>query len=193
MIFTLCIIFKSLLSTYNYSIGSTGPAGGIIFYVNQDTSASWKYLELDTDDKVSIYNYFYSSFWPNFKIKQADALKLNKEMKKKSNPQGMINTYNILYDINKEKLSYSKVAAYTCYKNQKEHNGKIYKDWFLPSKYEFELLFNAFLNINFDNGYIYWTSSFYKDNEAFTFDLSSGSAILKNIKANHLVKCIRAF
>jgi len=52
----------------DYSIGDTGPAGGIIFYVNQNyEDDGWMYLEAAPDDESVSYNWYNSGNICNIK------------------------------------------------------------------------------------------------------------------------------
>jgi len=93
-------------------------------------------------------------------------------------------------------------AAKLCNDLQLTENGVTYGDWFLPSKYELNLMFlnkttinataTANGGANFVNN-VYWTSTEQNDSNAWIQDFSNGnqSSILKNFDNN--VRAIRAF
>ncbi len=137
------------VSVPNYSIGSVGPAGGYIFYDKGNTSNGWRYLEVAPND-ISV-----GAQW-GCNTQQISGI---------SNMigSGLTNTNLILSN-----CSVSGIAAKVC--EQAIING--YSDWYLPSKAEFDLIYqnihlqghgNFVNNTGPNNSVImynrYWTSS----------------------------------
>lgn len=102
-----------------YKVGDTGPAGGLIFYVNPDSNADWKYLEAGKADLSGTYK------WGP----QGADCETVKEI-----GAGKANTKK-LYD---KGSNYQ--AAYAVYGKDLYNNG--YTDWFLPSNEELKLMYN---------------------------------------------------
>lgn len=134
-----------------YKIGDTGPAGGLIFYVNTDISLGFTYLEAAPADLSDTYAWGAMSknvAGTSFDIGSGKAnTALIIEFLKTSGANG-----------NPETDKAAQMAAAHTY------GGKT--DWFLPSKYELDLMYknlkvNALGNFIDDVGeeYGYWSSS----------------------------------
>ena len=145
-----------------YTIGSTGPAGGLIFYVNPNYETDgWRYLEAapsDGDDSLPTVR------WSNV---QDIAIGTTST----AIGSGLSNTASIL-----AQSSFSDGAAKSC--DDLSIGG--YSDWFLPSRDEMNLMYNNIRNIgNFSltTATSYWSSSEYNATTAYRkkFDTSATS------------------
>jgi len=143
-LFILAVVSTLLLTlpacAKKYKIGSVGPAGGIVFYDKGQETDGWRYLEAAPEA------YRLDGPW-GFDGQPVIETET-------SIGSGRKNT-DILVSRSTSKMTES--AAYKC--SQLEING--FKDWFLPSKDELDLIYrNLYLQNKgaFDNG-AYWSSS----------------------------------
>jgi hypothetical protein len=119
-----------------YTVGDTGPAGGIVFYDKGSYSDGWRYLEAWTDDEPGTF------MW------KTDDTYTNPSSTSTAIGGGYANTYTALLD-------WKHYAAGNC--RSASHGG--YTDWFLPSRDELYLMFEQKEVIgNFTEG-DYWSSS----------------------------------
>jgi len=129
-----------------YSLGETGPAGGLIFYDKGYLSDGWRFLEA-------------SPATTEFKDVKWGALSTNITGTSVEIGTGKQNTQIIISRLNQ--LSETGKAAQVC--NNLNYNG--YNDWFLPSKNELDLMYQNLKKNNlggFSNDYLdcgYWSSS----------------------------------
>jgi len=150
MLIVSCEDNKNDLSKKNYKVGDTGPAGGIIFFVNPNAKADkWTYLEIGKSDMPD------GNFkWGSTGVECGTGEKIG---------DGLKNTKKL-----SEKGS-SYEAAYAVF--GKDIYGNKNKDWFIPSKEEFKLLYESIKNgkINPDSfsSEFYWTSSESGDSSAW--------------------------
>ncbi len=150
MLIFSCEDNKNDLGKKKYKVGDTGPAGGIIFFVNPNAKADkWTYLEVGKSDMPD------GNFkWGLTGVECGTGEKIG---------DGPKNT-----KILSEKGS-SYEAAYAV--SGKDLYGNKYKDWFLPSKEEFTLLYESIKNgtISPDSfsPEFYWTSSEAGDSSAW--------------------------
>jgi len=124
-----------------YKIGDTGPAGGLIFYDKGSDSDGWRYLEVAPQSVETIVDFGIATKI----VETTTAIGRGKE-----------NTQRIVNFLVASNLS-DKAAQYAV-----SLNVGGYKDWFLPSKDELNLLYNLwkkdfiFGGLKADR---YWTSS----------------------------------
>jgi len=176
-----------------YKVGDTGPAGGIIFYDRGFVADGWRYLEaapIDFTAEWGGYKGTGSNVNDYYNIPSTDT----------SVGSGKKNTQLIVDRL--KQLGESNRAAQIC--SIMDVNG--YKDWFLPSKDELNLMY---LNLrqkglgNFKTTqdttnytHYYWSSSQYNNSLAWHQLFSSGSQSCLNFggKSGTLsVRAIRAF
>ena len=100
-----------------YSVGDNGPAGGRIFYVNPNSSASWRYLEAALSDFDETYSIC------------SDSSDLSSYSNDTDFGTGTSNTQCLKNNVNS---AAAKCTSYT-------YGG--YSDWFLPSLVELEEMF----------------------------------------------------
>lgn len=168
-----------------YKIGDQGPAGGIIFYVDDSSKfENFDYLEsapylcegqeklwaLTPEDLASAVKVV--SSW------ESDSIGLGRE-----STSAMLNVGKNFYD--------TKTAS--GFADALECGGK--SDWFVPSKSELDLMYqNLALNEvgEFTDGY-YWSSSYYLAGRAWNRPFSEGASFDGNKDGNFAVRPIRAF
>ena len=129
----------------DYSIGDTGPAGGLIFYINPNSATDgWKYLEAAASDLTNDNNYYFIP-WNNEDhiLTGVTAIAIGSGI---SNTQEIVNMQG--------EGSY---AAKLC--SDLTKGG--YSDWFLPSIDELNLMHeNLYLNgLGSFEPDVYWSSS----------------------------------
>jgi hypothetical protein len=156
------------LGDVRYTIGDTGPAGGIVFYV---IDGGLHGLEAaPADQGLAAWGCYLTS------ITGADGTAVG---------TGAQNTYDILGDCSETGTAAEIANAYT-------YGG--YGDWFLPSKGELNLLYQQ-KNVvgGFASG-IYWSSSEYNSYDAWQQHFTNGGQLFnfKNDDARR-VRAVRAF
>ena len=162
-----------------YNIGNTGPAGGLIFYVNPNYEADgWKYLEAATSDFTGDKNDYNIQWYNgNYVATGVTATAIG---------TGMSNTQKIV-DI----LGDGYYAAKLCY--SMTLNG--YSDWFLPSKDELNFMYeNLYLKgiSSFEPVY-YWSSSGDDAKYAWGQNFNNGDQSSNFKFAGLRVRAVRAF
>ena len=168
---------KYCSNTTLYSIGETGPRGGIIAYDKGEFSNGWQYIEVAEND-LNIEE------WGcvNAEILAAQYTQIGTGHQNTigitNYHDSLINYYlnpTICSDLNNGSLS-AKTAL--------NHTFNSENDWFIPSFDELETIYNNLspLNIgNFEDAY-YWSSSEYNISNAKCINFENGNAntILKN-------------
>jgi hypothetical protein len=159
-----------------YKIGDTGPAGGIIFYDKGNTADGWRYLEAAPTDSE-----FTAEWGGRGKNIPGTMTAVG---------SGKLNT-QIIVDKLKGYGETSR-AAQRC--AALDING--YKDWFLSSKDELDLMYKNLKRIglgNFGNGW-YWSSSQLADYSAWNQSFRDGFQRNTDHKnSTYSVRAIRAF
>ena len=177
------------LTTTVYSIGDTGPAGGLIFYDKGFYSDGWRYLEAASSDiGNSVFGYYRPDKENNNPIGTSLAV-----------GSGKYNTERLVKYMDMDGTAYSyssgedvkEYAARKCF----DYSYGGYDDWFLPSKDELNLLSENLHKKglgSFDGSY-YWSSSEYDAGSAWAQNFSSGSQDLYYRYYGSRVRPIRAF
>jgi len=165
-----------------YKVGDTGPAGGIIFYDRGFIADGWRYMEAAPTD--------FNAQWGGYKgtgINVSDYYDIPGT--DTSVGSGKKNT-QIIVDRLKQ-LGESNRAAQIC--AIMDVNG--YKDWFLPSKDELDLMYKNLKQKNFGGlgTSWYWSSSQCDNRSAWLQFLSSGNQENGMKKNTHSVRAVRAF
>lgn len=170
----------SLISTVKtYNIGDTGPAGGIIFYDKGAVTNGWRYLEAAPRDFVSTQ---WGAYLSDIRGTSTDI------------GSGKVNTEHIVVEL--KRLGEMDRPAEICI--MMEING--YKDWFLPSIDELDLMYTNLKQKNlggFSNNW-YWSSSADSlGGRLYTFtyaqDFSSGRHDRWDRLDGFSVRAVRAF
>lgn len=154
-----------------YKVGDEGPAGGIVFYVNTNTSDEWKYIEIAPED-------IDGNEWGCFNSPIVDARKSEIGMGKE-NTIAIVNFHNNFNEYYTNPVVCSDISNGTvAAKTSLEYVFGGHDDWFLPSKDEMKLIYEK-LHLqglgNFDtDNTLYWSSTEYDDNTVVTTDFSNG-------------------
>jgi len=117
-----------------YTIGDTGPAGGVVFYDKGTYSNGWRYLEAWTADEPGTYQW---------KTDHPETPGTNTTI-----GSGYTNTYKAMSGTGHPAAEAMRKA---------NHGG--YSDWFLPSKDELNLMFEQKETIGSFTPDYYWSSS----------------------------------
>jgi gliding motility-associated-like protein len=161
-------------SLINYLAGTTGPAGGLIFYDKGNVTNGWRYLESANTDIVGI------PWWNGTLITTgATATSIG---------SGLQNTNTIITA--QGAGNYAATAA-------KNYTQGDYKDWFLPSRDELNLIYQNLKvkglgNLNND---FYWSSSEFNVNGAYRQVFTNQGGVDAGWKyfTNGTVRPVRAF
>ncbi|WP_394699328.1 chitobiase/beta-hexosaminidase C-terminal domain-containing protein [uncultured Sphaerochaeta sp.] len=157
-----------------YAVGDTGPAGGLIVYVNSSNYASeygWTYLEAAPAESTAVWA-----------TKDQSVVVVGGTSKLFST--GETNTAKMV-------AKSDAGAAIVC-------NGSTegtYSDWFLPSLAELQAIYNdSFAKTSFTANLTYWSSSEASTSNAWAFDFSDGTAVsMVKTTSSNAVHAIRAF
>lgn len=183
------------LTTKVYSIGDTGPAGGLVFYDKGFYSDGWRYLEAALSDIMDggsgscYYGFgYYRPESTNLTVGTACAI-----------GSGKYNTENLkkYMDINGKAYSNSSGEAVGEYAARKclDYSHGEHDDWFLPSKDELNLMYEnlhkqglgSFAHSD------YWSSSGYDADDAWRQDFDGGNQRYSNRYNEYRVRPVRAF
>jgi len=172
------ILFGLSACSKTYKIGDIGPAGGIIFFDKGKETEGWRYLEAAPE------SYEFTAPWGFSGVAVSGT--------ETGIGYGKTNTEIIVSMTSSERADN---AAYRC--SMLEING--FNDWFLPSKDELDLMFQALYRRNNDpySHYRYWSSSVGKDErfntwrQRFSDGNQSYSGDRRHIEI--FVRAVRAF
>jgi len=165
------IVLNQVCESQNFTVGSEGPAGGVVFYDKGFYSEGWRYIEAATADLG------------NFEWGCATSSVLNAQHagigKGLINTAAVVNFHDSLsnYYTNPSVCNGTNngtVAAKIAIKN----NSGGYSDWFLPSVDELNLMYTA-LHLQSLGGFSaapYWTSTQVDASHANTIDFTTGVA-----------------
>ena len=164
----------------NCAVGDTGPGGGKVFYVqNGSKLGAWKYLEV----APSTWN---GENDPAVPWCPASPGSLGTST---STGTGSANTQRIVsqcIDTNADFSVAAKVAS--------SYRGGGKSDWFLPSKDELGLLFEARAVFGkVQSGFAYWSSSQESSSSSWSIDLTTGASNADENVLDRFVRPIRAF
>ena len=180
---------KDELTTTIYSIGDTGPAGGLVFYDKGFYSDGWRYLEAAPSDSEEEYIFgYYRPESSNLTVGTACAI-----------GSGKLNTERLVKYMDIDSKAYSdrsgegmkEYAARKCL--DYEYGG--YDDWFLPSKDELNLMYENLHRKglgSFANGY-YWSSSEYDAPYAWIQVFTDGVQSVDSLSSERRARPVRAF
>ena len=167
-----------------YKIGSTGPAGGFVFYDKGEFSDGWQYLE------SAPANTEFTGQWGTYSLGGVLMIKgIEVSGTSEALGSGKANTQLIL-DVLKENNERGRVAQMV---TQLNING--FTDWFLPSKKELDLMYKNLKACglgNFNKGF-YWSSS--QSNRSFAWVQRFSDGDQSNYSKNNpcAVRAARAF
>ena len=170
-----------------YAIGDTGPAGGLIFYIDEADAFSWTYLEV-----APASTEWTSNVWGGFgtTVTGADGTAIG---------TGAQNTIDIVTQFGGQEPYASKTdyAAKLC--SDLESGG--YDDWFLPSKDELDAIWDNLVDdgtgansgVGGFAGVSYWSSSEINRYDAWYQAFNRGGQGSGNKSHDRRVRAVRAF
>jgi len=174
-------------SVVTYAIGDTGPAGGLIFYIDKADAHPWTYLEVApalTEWTSNVWGGYETTVIGNY----VTAIGTGEQ-----------NTIDIVTQFGESEPYGSKTdyAAKLC--SDLESGG--YDDWFLPSKDELKAIWDNLVNNGSGNnsgvgGFaddLYWASSEFDSHAACCQDFNNGSQANYFKKNTYRVRAVRAF
>jgi hypothetical protein len=143
------------VSVTGYTVGATGPAGGMIFYINKNAAADgWTYLEAASCDQTNSTGII----WGGCTYLKTNIVAIRTHAEGTAIGTGKSNTETILSVLTS--ATASDCPAKACKDYSTTNNGIVYKDWFLPSKDEIAEMYSAIGNNGtFNQGCGYWSSS----------------------------------
>jgi hypothetical protein len=158
-----------------YKVGDTGPAGGLIFHDKGTNSGGWRYLEAAPAETEAKLKWFTTVAFFGTKTDLGT---------------GKANTQVIIADFSQGVPE----AALHC--SELEYNG--FKDWFLPSKDELNLMYINLKRRNIGGfaGDWYWSSSEQSRGTAYNQNFNDGSqlnTLAVNMISAYRVRAIRQF
>ena len=152
-----------------YSVGDNGPAGGRIFYVNPNSSASWRYLEAALSDFDETYSIC------------SDSSDLSSYSNDTDFGTGTSNTQCLKNNVNS---AAAKCTSYT-------YGG--YSDWFLPSLVELQEMFKQSSAVLGIHG-VHASSSIVSNDKNKVYTVTDGaSASSAAISDKLAVRAVRRF
>jgi hypothetical protein len=162
----------AVYSSKLYTVGDTGPAGGIVFYDKGSVTDGWRYLEAAPSDQstgIQWYNGSYISVTTGTSV-----------------GTGKANTAAII-----AAQGSGSYAASLC----KNLTLGGYSDWFLPSKDELNLMYTNLKKAGLGGfgGSWLWSSSQLSSNDAWGQDFSYGVQYNSYKFVNNSVRACRAF
>lgn len=162
-----------------YAIGDTGPAGGLIFYIDEADDHDWTYLEVAPQSTE-----WEAKEWGDYETEIGGDAQLT------GIGDGRAATDAIVSHM--EGKSITDTAAQLC--AELEHGG--YGDWFLPSKDELDAIWHNIADGGtggFEDRW-YWSSSEDSSDEAWTQEFSDNGPKHSFLKHYELrVRAVRAF
>lgn len=178
------------LTTTVYSIGDTGPAGGLVFYDKGFHSDGWRYLEAAPSDIGRyVFGYYRSDKKTNQVVGTAGAI-----------GSGKLNTESLVkyMDIDGKAYSSTSSEAVKEYAARKclDYSYGGYDDWFLPSNDELNLMYKNLHRKglgSFTVNTSHWSSSTYYADSARGQSFSDGSQGNYSRFDDSHVRPIRAF
>lgn len=172
-----------------YSIGDSGPAGGIVFYVTNtpftcgvNLAETCTYLESSPSDNPDVLKVWSSQANGN---QSSTVLGANKD----AIGAGAHNTVNIVAQT-------GTVAASSAATYASEYTYGGFSDWFLPSKDELNALYTSRASVGGFTNYYYWSSSEAREahgSGAWYQHLNTGVQGYNSKHYSVFVRCVRAF
>jgi len=161
-------------SSAAYKVGDTGPAGGIIFYDKGNESGGWRYLECAPRDQGNDVP------WSNGNYQNIPLCQIGDIGSGKTNTSAIVAAQGA-----------GEYAASLC--ANLDLGG--YKDWFLPSHDELQRVYTTLKLKGHGNltAKGYWTSSQYRDYEAWYQNFNNGNQFGYDSAKGLSVRAIRAF
>lgn len=158
----------------SWTIGTTGPAGGLVYYDKGYYSDGWRYLEAAPIDQSSGTDWGCSGTLIPGSLNSAIG-------------SGYNNTQAIIANCISSNIAARKTTDYSL-------NG--FSDWFLPSRQELDLMYQNLHNSgkgSFNNISTYWSSTQNNSISAQGTSFSSGGTIHNNKTVIYRVRAARRF
>lgn len=182
---------KTCQEATTYNLGSTGPAGGIVFYDKGSYTEGWRYAEAAPTDLA-----FFEWGCASSTILNSQSSDIGKGQ---YNSGTILNFHDSLTDFYNNPIICSNLNNGTLAAKESlgyQLNGR--KDWFLPSENELALLYTNLHQQSLGNfsNVIYWSSTENDATTVKTIDFSNGQSVnsLKVPAPNTIkVRCIRYF
>ncbi len=184
------ILKQSCQSITNYTIGATGPAGGLVFYDKGSYTNGWRYMETALIDSDASEWGCFGSVVTNTNNSEIGAGLLNSVLI--ANYHDNLSNYyinpSICNSLNNGTVASKKVLLYQINNTN---------DWFLPSENELSLMYENLKveNLGSFSNSNYWSSTQANNNNAIAIDFSSGGikTISKSTSTNVKIRAIRYF
>ena len=158
-----------------FELGDKGPANGWIFYDKGSYSNNWRYLEAAPSDLITTID------WSNVTDKSAGT--------GTAIGNGSYNTGKII-----GQSGHIESIASKCTSLSIINNGVTYKDWFLPSKDELNLMYQNIKNIGGFATSSYCSSSEFSATIIWSQSLITGTQLSMNAKSlNYKARSCRVF
>ncbi len=174
-----------------FKVGDTGPAGGIIFYVAEESQKSstgngtdtftWKYLEAAPKD-ITVGDAATATFcFGIYRDSNANTVMVESSVNSKlgfgrSNTEKLVAAMgdNAYTSNDTSKTDTTKdYAAKVCYDYKNTANGQEYDDWYLPSSDELKELYKFKVVVGCSK-IGYWSSSEFSDTKATKISFKNG-------------------
>ncbi|MCK4541194.1 MAG: DUF1566 domain-containing protein [Spirochaetales bacterium] len=159
-----------------YSLRDTGPAGGLIFYIDEADAFSWDYLEAAPADQSSAQAWIEGG---------------STQTTENGNTSTGIGTGSANTDAIIAQTDHTVSAAQIC----RDYDGGGMTDWFLPSKDELNLMYTNLRqqSVGDFTGDFYWSSSEFNDTSARRQYFFDGNQNFTSKFGVFLVRAARAF
>lgn len=156
-----------------WNVGDTGPAGGFIFYDKGNYFDGWRFLEAAPSDEESGYRWGQYGAYCNAKRLSVGSGKYNTE---------------VITGIEKNKNNATRI----CCEKILVVEGKMFDDWYLPSRDELVLLGTSNVDAGLASTH-YWSSSEESPTLAWEYNMITKTATPHYKSGEHAVRAIRAF
>jgi len=166
------ILRKSCQTLTEYHVGETGPAGGIVFYDKGSYSEGWRYIETSLID-LGPFEWGCSGSQTQSISKPEIGSGLFNSAVIANYHDDLTNYYAVPAICNA--LNNGTVAA----KKALQYNLNSYKDWFLPSENELQLMYQNLHTQNLGNytNSLYWSSTEIDGTTAKAINFSNGTSV----------------
>ena len=176
-----------------YKIGATGPAGGLVFYIDTADEFDWEYLEVapfETEIDEVIEGEYARFGGQGYEVDGADGLEIG---------DGAQNTIDIVTEYGDTEPCNSSDSYSAKYCSDLVYGG--YDDWYLPSLGELEAIWNNLVvdDRGENNGVgnfketVYWSSSEYDAYWAYWFHFGDSRSGKTYKGSGYYLRAIRSF
>jgi uncharacterized repeat protein (TIGR02543 family) len=175
----------TLYAQWNYTpaIGSTGPAGGIVFYDKGNNLSGWRYMEAAPED-LGYYQ------WGGYGLVAMYGASFNCITTLTGIGYGTIVTEGLVSHYHEDS---SLVKGHPAAKACADYTYGGYDDWFLPTGGELNELYKQKTTVGGFSVYEYWPSSGYDGYYAYFQNFSNGGCGLAQKNTSQRVRAVRRF